>query len=179
MNSFQNHLITRDLALKFAVKNAFQCPKFSKATLSLSNKFINADKLVILPYFLALLLWTGQRPWIVRAKKSVATFQLKENSPLGCSVTLRKDSLKHFLEKFCLVLLPKLQQLTETNFASFQTNRIDFGLDSFLKCAEIQPNTNLFDFLEGCSCSIETTASSVTKTQVYLSGFQFPVFKKK
>jgi len=180
MNSFNfsTSLITRDLALKLTVKNAYECPKLLKATLSLSNKFINAEKLVILPYFLALLLWTGQRPMILRAKKSVATFQLKANSPLGCVVTLRKDSLKSFFEKSCLSIFPKLQALTELNFASFQTNRVDFSLDSFLKCVEIQPNTELFDFLEGCSCTFETTGKSVPVTQLFMSGFQFPVFKK-
>jgi large subunit ribosomal protein L5 len=176
---FSHRLVTRDLALKLLVNTVHDCPKVSKATLSLSNKFISAEKQVLLPYFLALLLWTGQRPMILRAKKSVATFQLKGNSPLGCVVTLRKESLAHFFERFCLVLLPKLQPTSPINIASFQKNRVDFGLDSFLKCPEIQANTELFDFLEGCSCNLETTASCFSKTQLLLSGFQFPVFKKK
>ena len=94
-------------------------------------------------------------------------------------MTLRKESLANFFEKICLVLFPKLQQNTQTHFASFQKNRVDFGLDSFLKCTEIQPNTDLFDFLEGCSCSLETTALRSKETQIFLSGFHFPVFKKK
>ena len=176
---FSHQLITRDLVLKLSVNTVHDCPKLSKATLSLSNKFISAEKLVVLPYFLALLLWTGQRPSLLRAKKSVATFHLKKNSVFGCFVTLRKESLANFFEKICLVLFPKLQQNTQTHFASFQKNRVDFGLDSFLKCTEIQPNTDLFDFLEGCSCSLETTSLRSKETQIFLSGFHLPAFKKK
>lgn len=94
-------------------------------------------------------------------------------------MTLRKESLANFFEKICLVLFPKLQQNTQTHFASFQKNRVDFGLDSFLKCTEIQPNTDLFDFLEGCSCSLETTSLRSKETQIFLSGFHLPAFKKK
>ena len=107
---FSHQLITRDLVLKLSVNTVHECPKLSKATLSLSNKFISAEKLVVLPYFLALLLWTGQRPSLLRAKKSVATFHLKKDSVFGCFVTLRKESLANFFEKICLVLFPKLQQ---------------------------------------------------------------------
>jgi large subunit ribosomal protein L5 len=176
--NFSNKLITRDLVLKLSVNNVHECPKLLKATVSLSNKFISSDKLVVLPYFLALLLWSGQRPSLLRAKKSVATFHLKKNSPFGCFVTLRRDSLANFFEKICLILFPKLQPNTQKNCASFQENRVDFGLNSFLKCTEVEPNTDLFDFLEGCSCSLETTCLSVKQTQIFLSGFHFPVFKK-
>ena len=96
---FSHKLITRDLVLKLSVNTVHECPKLSKATLSLSNKFISAEKLVVLPYFLALLLWTGQRPSLLRAKKSVATFHLKKDSVFGCFVTLRKESLANFFEK--------------------------------------------------------------------------------
>lgn len=176
---FFHHLVTRDLILKMPVNTIHDCPKLSKATVSLSHKFISADKLVVLPYFLAVLLWTGQRPSLVRAKKSVATFNLKKNAPFGCFVTLRKEALARFMEKLSLCLFPKLQQTVPTNFLSFKKNTVNFGVDSFLKCTEVQSNNDLFDFLEGCTCSLETTATKATHAQMYLSGFHFPIFKKK
>jgi len=75
---FSHQLITRDLVLKLSVNTVHECPKLSKATLSLSNKFISAEKLVVLPYFLALLLWTGQRPSLLRAKKISCNFSFKK-----------------------------------------------------------------------------------------------------
>lgn len=176
---FYHQLVTRDMILKTPVNTIHDCSKLSKATVSLSHKFISADKLVVLPYFVALLLWTGQRPTLVRAKKSIATFNLKKNAPFGCFVTLRKESLARFVEKLCLGIFPKLQQPVPTNFLSFQKNTVKFGLDSFLKCTEIQANNDLFDFLEGCACSLETTATTGLHAQMYLSGFHFPIFKKK
>lgn len=176
---FSHQLVTRDLILKMPVHTIHDCPKLSKATISLSHKFMSAEKLVVLPYFVALLLWTGQRPNLVRAKKSIAPFHLKKNAPFGCFVTLRKEVLASFIEKLCFGLFPRLQQTGQTTFLSFQKNRVNFGLDSFLKCPEIQANNDLFDFLEGCSCIVQTTAPTTTQTQLYLSGFHFPIFKKK
>ena len=176
---FYHQLITRDFILKTPVKTIYDCPKITKGTVSLSHKFISAEKLVVLPYFVALLLWTGQRPTLIRAKKSVATFGLKKSAPFGCFVTLRKDSLAHFVDKLCLAVFPRLQQNTPESFLSFNKNTVNFGLDAFLKCTEIQPNTDMFDFLEGCSCSFVTSASTVHQTQLYCSGLHFPVLKKK
>ena len=180
MNSLQlyEQVVERDLILKLAFKNATQCPKLVQADLSVSNKLINAEKLVLLPYFLALLLVTGQKPSVIRAKKSVATFHLKKGALFGCFVTLRKQNLSQFFLKFCLTLFPKVQKLSRTNFVSFQNNKVDFGFDSFLKCVEIQPNTDLFDFLSGCSCSLKTSSSNQVHTKIFMSGLQFPVFQK-
>jgi len=178
MSSFQfsEQLVMRDMALKLDVHTIHECPKLLTAHISLTNKFINAEKLVILPYFVALLLWTGQRPSILRSTKSVASFHVKKNSPIGCFVTLRKEVFNQFFAKACLEMFPKMQTQTKTNIAKVEQNRVDFGLDSFLKCNEIQSNTDLFDFLEGCSCSISTTGKTVHHTKVLVSGFQFPVF---
>jgi hypothetical protein len=62
-------------------------------------------------------------------------------------------------------VFPKLQQNTPKFALVFNRTELDFGLDSFLKCTEIQPNTDLFDFFEGCSCSFVTTGKTVHHTK--------------
>ncbi len=173
---FSEQLVMRDMALKLDVNTIHECPKLLKAHISLTNQFIHAEKLIMLPYFVALLLWTGQRPNILRSTKSIASFHVKKNAPIGCFVTLRKEAFNQFFTKACLEMFPRMQPQTQTNIAKVEQNRVDFGLDSFLKCNEIQSNTDLFDFLEGCSCSISTTGKTVQHTKVLVSSFQFPVF---
>jgi len=83
MSSFQfsEQVVMRDMVLKLDVHTIHDCPKLLTAHISLTNKFINAEKIVILPYFVALLLWTGQRPNILRSTKSVASFHVKKKLP--------------------------------------------------------------------------------------------------
>jgi len=177
LNNVQK-LIRRDLVLKLSLDNFHELPTLSKASLNLSNKFISAEKSLILPYFLACSLWTGQRPQIVRAKKSVASFQLKEKALFGCKVTLRKQSLARFVSRLFFAVLPNLQKSSFLNFGFFHENKVDFGLESFLQCLEIQSTPEMFDFVKGCSVSLETTGNCTKINQVFLSGFCFPISKK-
>ena len=78
---FSEQLVMRDMVLKLDVNTIHECPKLLKAHISLTNQFIHAEKLVMLPYFVALLLWTGQRPNILRSTKSVASFHVKKKFP--------------------------------------------------------------------------------------------------
>lgn len=176
MSAFATHCLARDLALKLAPASAMDLPRLVGASLALSNGLIATDKAVLLPYALALTLWTGQRPRLVRAKRSLASFALKAGAPLGCAVTLRGAPLADFLARLHLVLLPQLTPRPVTR-AAFQGGRVDFGLASLTAAPEVAASPALFAFLAGCGCSLATTAPSPAVARVLLSGLHFPVFK--
>jgi len=96
MNSLQLYekVVARDLVLKLAFKNATQCPKLVQADLSLSNKLINAEKLILLPYFLALLLVAGQKPSVIRAKKICSNFSFEKRCTFWLLCYVKKKKFK-------------------------------------------------------------------------------------
>ena len=119
---------------------------------------------------------TGQRPVITRAKRSVATFKLREGMQIGCMVTLRGDRMYHFLDKLMNVALPRLRDFQGVSADAFDgRGNYTLGLKEQLVFPEI--DYDKVDKVRGMEVSIVTTARTDEEGRRLLKLMGMP-FKK-
>jgi large subunit ribosomal protein L5 len=107
------------LIKEFSYKNPMQAPKLIKIVLNvgLGEAIANAKALDFAVDELGRI--TGQRPVITKAKKSIAAFKLREGMPIGCSVTLRREHMFEFLDRFISAALPRIRDFKGIPTKSF------------------------------------------------------------
>jgi large subunit ribosomal protein L5 len=107
------------LMKEFSYKNPMQAPKLVKIVLNvgLGEAIANAKALDFAVDELGRI--TGQRPVITKAKKSIAAFKLREGMPIGCSVTLRREHMFEFLDRFISAALPRIRDFKGVPTKSF------------------------------------------------------------
>jgi len=107
------------LMKEFSYKNPMQAPKLVKIVLNvgLGEAIVNAKALDFAVDELGRI--TGQRPVVTRAKKSIAAFKLREGMPIGCTVTLRRERMFEFLDRFISAALPRIRDFKGIPTKSF------------------------------------------------------------
>lgn len=108
LNEFYNKEVKKELNAKYGYKSTMQIPKLDKIVINMgvgdatfNSKFLEAavkDLETI----------SGQKPVVTKAKKSIATYKLREGQAIGCKVTLRGDAMYNFLDKLVSISLPRV-----------------------------------------------------------------------
>jgi len=144
-NHYQN-VIIYDLITKLNFKNIFEIPKINKICLNIGFKNSNIEKKKLTTIIVLLKLITNQQPVVTKSKKNNILLKIKKGSIIGCKVTLRKNNLYLFLEKFLIFILPNINNIhfntKNKNILNFQIkNVLDFFelKTEFLKFREIPP----------------------------------------
>jgi large subunit ribosomal protein L5 len=171
---YYDYVFARDMLLKMDSHTLFDTVQFDKMTVQYTSKYVLAEKKNILPAVLALELFTGQKPRLTRAKKSVAAFKLKEDTLLGCTVTLRQQPMRTFLGRFVHVLLPRFKRF-EAVVPSHTQNHVHLGVKQLLFFPALEKNVEMFEFLPGCSVHVHTTARTHAEKLLLCSAFKLPV----
>ena len=118
---------------------------------------------------------TGQKPYTTYAKKSIATFKLREGMKLGCKVTLRRDRMYDFLERLVIVALPRVKEFRGLSVKSFDgRGNITFGIKEQIVFPEI--NYDKIDKIRGMDITIVTTAKTDEEAKALLTGFNLPFY---
>lgn len=158
---------------KFGYKNPMQVPRIDKIVLNMGVGETTADtkKAAVAAKDLALI--AGQKPVITRARKSIATFKVREKMPLGVKVTLRKDRMYEFLDRLITMALPRVRDFRGVNGKSFDgRGNYAMGLKEHIVFPEID-----YDKVEqvwGMDIVICTTAATDAEAKELLRNFQFP-----
>ena len=119
---------------------------------------------------------TGQKPKVNRARKSIATFKLREGMPIGCKVTLRGDRMWEFFDRLLSVALPRVRDFRGLNPRSFDGNgNYTFGLTEQLVFPEIDYDD--IDAERGMDVTIVTTAEDDEQGKALLDAYGFPFVK--
>jgi large subunit ribosomal protein L5 len=117
---------------------------------------------------------TGQKPAIRRAKKSIATFKLREGSPIGAAVTMRGDRMWDFLDRLASIVLPRIRDFRGLNPKSFDGHgNYSFGLTEQLVFPEIDYDD--IDTTRGMDVTIVTTAQNDDEGRALLLALGFPL----
>jgi len=114
-----NNEVVQALMEKFGYKNIMEVPKLDKIVVNMGVGEAKDNAKVLDSAIADLQLITGQKPVITRAKKSVANFKLRENMPIGCKVTLRKNMMLEFADKLFNVALPRVRDFRGVSAKSF------------------------------------------------------------
>jgi large subunit ribosomal protein L5 len=117
---------------------------------------------------------TGQKPAIRRARKSIATFKIREGMPIGAAVTMRGDRMWDFLDRLMSVVLPRIRDFRGLNPKSFDgSGNYSFGLNEQLVFPEIDYDD--IDATRGMDVTIVTTAKDDAEGRALLAALGFPL----
>lgn len=104
---------------KFGYKNIMQVPKLEKIVVNMGVGEAKDNSKVLESAVADLQLFTGQKPIVTRARKSIANFKIREDMPIGCKVTLRKQKMYEFVDKLMNVALPRVRDFRGVSAKSF------------------------------------------------------------
>ncbi len=173
-DTYQKEII-KSLQDKFAYKNVHQMPKLSKIVVNMGVGEAVSDSKAINGAIADMTAITGQKPYVAKAKKSIASFKLREGMKIGCKVTLRNDRMFEFLERLVVVALPRVKEFKGLSFKSFDgKGNITFGIKEQIVFPEI--NYDKIDKIRGMDITIVTTAKTDGEAKALLSGFNLPFY---
>lgn len=161
------------LMKEFGYKNALAAPRIEKIVINMGVGEAVQDTKKVDAAVKDLTVIAGQRPVVTRAKKSIATYKVRENMPLGCKVTLRKDRMYEFLDRLVNIALPRVRDFRGVSAKSFDgRGNYALGLKEQLVFPEI--NYDQVDAVRGMDIVIVTTAKSDAEARALLRGFDMP-----
>ena len=161
------------LISEFAYKNPMQVPKLDKIVINMGVGEAVADSKKIDAAVRDLTAIAGQRPVVTRAKKSIATFKVRENMPIGCKVTLRGERMYEFLDRLITIALPRVRDFRGVSAKSFDgRGNYALGLKEQLVFPEV--DYDKIDAVRGMDIVICTTARTDAEAKALLAGFQLP-----
>jgi len=154
-----NKEIVPQLIKDFDYKNIMQVPKLEKIVVNMGlGEAIQSVK-IIDSAVEEMALITGQKPVVTKAKKSIATFKLRQGMPIGCMVTLRKDKMYEFLDRLLNVSLARVRDFKGVSPKGFDgKGNYSLGIKEQLIFPEI--NYDKVDKIKGMNITIVTTAKS-------------------
>lgn len=171
-----NDVIKKSLVEKFGYKNPHEIPKLTKIVLNMGVGDAVADKKKVTSAMEELALIAGQQPIMTKARKSIATFKLREGMPIGCKVTLRSDRMYEFLERLVNMALPRIRDFHGINGKNFDgKGNFSFGIKEQIIFPEI--NYEKVDEVRGLDVVICTTAKTDEEAKFLLTSFNIP-YKK-
>lgn len=173
MYSLYKDQIKQSLKQEFLYNNVHEIPKITKIVINrgLGEAAQNAKTLD--NSLQELMLISGQKPIITRSKKSIAGFKIRENIPIGMTVTLRKHHMYNFLNKLINLALPRIRDFRGISKKQFDgKGNYNLGLKEQLIFPEIEYDT--VDRIRGMDIAIVTTAMTDQEGIALLKGFGMP-----
>ena len=145
------------LQKQFNYKNIMQVPRIEKVILNMGLGEAIQNIKILDTASEELTLIAGQKPVITRAKKSIASFKLRENMPIGCRVTLRQDRMYDFLDKLMNITLPRVRDFRGVSAKSFDgRGNYTLGIKEHIIFPEI--NYDKIDKVKGLNITLVTSA---------------------
>jgi large subunit ribosomal protein L5 len=158
---------------RFAYKNLLQVPRLEKVVINMGVGEAKENAKILDAAVKDLSLIAGQRPVITRAKKSVASFKVREGMSIGCKVTLRGKRMQHFLDKLFNVALPRVRDFRGISPKSFDgRGNYTLGLKEQLIFPEV--SYDQVEKVRGMDIVIVTTAKSDEEARELLRGLGMP-----
>ena len=165
--------ISKTLKDKFKYKNDLEIPKLEKVVINMGvgEAVKDSKKIDIALNELAAI--TGQKPVITKSKKANASFKLREGMPIGVKVTLRKNKMYEFVDRFVNIALPRVRDFRGVNTKSFDGNgNYALGLKEQYVFPEIEYDN--VDSVRGMDIIFVTSAETDEEARELLNGFDFP-----
>ncbi|MBF6059051.1 MULTISPECIES: 50S ribosomal protein L5 [Thiomicrorhabdus] len=161
---------------QFGYKSTMQAPKLTKITINMGVGDAIGDKKVLDNAVADMETITGQKAVRTLARKSVASFKVRDGYPLGCKVTLRGERMYEFLDRLINIALPRVRDFRGVNPKAFDgRGNYNLGLKEQIIFPEIE--FEKVDKIRGMDINFATTAQTNDEAKALLEAFNFP-FKK-
>ncbi|HNY24951.1 MAG TPA: 50S ribosomal protein L5 [Alphaproteobacteria bacterium] len=177
LREFYEKKVVPELEKEFGYKNKFAVPKLSKIVLNMGVGAAVSDKKKLESAVADLMAIAAQKPVVTKAKKSIATYRLREGQAIGTKVTLRGKRMYDFLDKLVTVALPRVK-----DFAGLSKSKFDgrgnyaFGIKEHLIFPEI--SIDKIDSIIGMDIVIATTAKTDDEARALLTKMGLPLVLK-
>lgn len=173
LREFYIETVVPALMLQFGYESIMEVPRIEKITLNMGVGEAVADKKVMEHAVSDLEKIAGQKPVVTLARKSIAGFKIRDDYPVGCKVTLRKERMFEFLDRLISVALPRVRDFRGVNGKSFDgQGNYNMGVHEQIIFPEIEYDK--IDVLRGLNITITTTAKTDEEARALLSLFKFP-----
>jgi large subunit ribosomal protein L5 len=165
--------IVPELTKKFGYTSVMEVPRITKITLNMGVGETVQDKKILDNAVADLTKIAGQKPVVTKARKSIATFKVRKDFPVGCMVTLRGQRMFEFLDRFVTIALPRVRDFRGISARAFDgRGNYNIGVREQIIFPEIEYDK--VDALRGMNISITTTAKSDEEARALLAAFKFP-----
>ena len=166
-------VVREEMTKQFGYKNRLQIPRVEKVVLNMGIGEAVNDRKKVDSAAKDLAMIAGQRPVVTRARKSIATYKLRDGMPIGAKVTLRGDRMYEFLDRLVTIALPRVKDFRGLNPRSFDgRGNFALGLREHIVFPEI--NYDDVDEIWGMDVIVCTSAGTDEEARALLRGFNFP-----
>ena len=158
---------------EFGYKNDMQIPRLDKIVLNMGVGEAVADSKKIKAAHDELMMISGQKPVINKARTSIATFKLREGMPIGVKVTLRRARMYDFLDRLIMIALPRVRDFRGIRGKNFDgRGNFAMGIKEHIVFPEI--DYDKVEDIRGMDIIITTTASTDAEAKALLKAFNMP-----
>ncbi|SRR5437899_2342461 len=166
-------VVRKKLTEQFGYKNAMQVPVIDKVVINMGIGEAVADRKKVESAASDLALIAGQKAVITKSRKSISTYKLRENQPIGCKVTLRKARMFEFIDRLVNIALPRVRDFRGLNPKSFDgRGNYSLGLKEHIVFPEIDYDKTAE--IWGMDITVCTTARTDDEARALLTAFNFP-----
>ncbi|EGF11626.1 50S ribosomal protein L5 [Neisseria bacilliformis ATCC BAA-1200] len=173
LKDFYNSVVVPELMRQFGYKSIMEVPRLEKITLNMGVGEAVADKKNMEYAVSDLEKIAGQKPVVTVARKSIAGFKIRDNYPVGCKVTLRRERMFEFLDRLVAIALPRVRDFRGVSNKSFDgRGNYNMGIREQIIFPEIEYDK--IDAIRGLNITITTSAKTDDEAKALLSLFKFP-----
>ena len=164
--------IAQKLQSELGLDNVMEIPRLSKITLNMGVGEAIGDKKILQNAVANLEQIAGQKAIVTRARKSIAGFKVREDWPIGCKVTLRRERMYEFLDRLISIAIPRIRDFRGLSSKFDGRGNYTMGVTEQIIFPEI--DYDKIDAIRGLDISITTTAKTDEQGKALLSAFNFP-----
>ena len=173
LKQFYKDSVVKKMTEQFGYTSVMQVPRIEKITLNMGVGEAVADKKVMDNAVGDMEKIAGQKVVITKAKKSVAAFKIRDDYPVGCKVTLRRERMYEFLDRLVTVAIPRIRDFRGIPGKSFDgRGNYNMGVKEQIIFPEIEYDK--IDAIRGMNITITTTAKTDEEAKALLVAFSFP-----
>ncbi|MBT8128926.1 MAG: 50S ribosomal protein L5 [Gammaproteobacteria bacterium] len=173
LQQFYKDTVVKKLMDERGYKNIMQVPRIEKITINMGVGEAIGDKKVIENALADMVKISGQKPVTTLARKSVASFKVRDGYPIGCKVTLRKERMYEFLDRLISVAIPRIRDFRGMSPKAFDgRGNYNMGVKEQIIFPEIEYEK--IDAIRGMDINITTSATSDDDARALLAAFSFP-----
>ena len=165
--------IVPKLMQRFGYKNVMQVPRITKVTLNMGVGEAVGNKKILENALADMAKIAGQKPVSTLARKSIATFKIRDGWPIGCKVTLRRAKMYEFIDRLVNISLPRVRDFRGISGRAFDgRGNYNMGVKEQIIFPEI--DFDQVDAMRGMDIAITTSAKTDEEAKALLEAFSFP-----
>jgi large subunit ribosomal protein L5 len=165
--------IVPKLMERFGYKNVMQVPRLTKVTLNMGVGEAVGNKKILENALADMTKIAGQKPVSTLARKSIATFKIRDGWPIGCKVTLRRARMYEFIDRLVNIALPRVRDFRGISGRAFDgRGNYNMGIKEQIIFPEI--DFDQVDAMRGMDIAVTTSAKSDEEAKALLEAFSFP-----